>query len=231
MGGGGFLQWSRTIRGSTTSSSSLARGADPRVCLLPTASGHADRYVAKLYSWLRGRAEAARISRCSNGDIDDLRAFCSSKTSSTSAAATPRPLPRLARPRRRRGAAARLRSGRRAGRRLAGAVCWFVATASPTRRPRPRASRGRARRFLDGSMCPHYDGEAARRPTYHSPRRRRACRPGYAADDGCALHFVDGAFREARQLPPSPDPRAPIASNAAPDGAVVETPLATRYPG
>ena len=45
--------------------------------------------------------------------------------------------------------------------------------------------------FLPGSNCPHYDGEAARRPTYQR-LIREGMPAGIAADDGTALHFVSG---------------------------------------
>jgi hypothetical protein len=50
--------------------------------------------------------------------------------------------------------------------------------------------------ILAGSFCPHYDGEELRRPVY---RRLVAdgFAPGYAAEDGVALHFVGTALREA----------------------------------
>lgn len=46
--------------------------------------------------------------------------------------------------------------------------------------------------FLKGSCCPHYDGEAERRPSYHDLLSQNLIRPGYALDDGTAIHFVGG---------------------------------------
>jgi dipeptidase E len=42
--------------------------------------------------------------------------------------------------------------------------------------------------FIDATACPHYDGEAQRRPTYHR-LVGEGLQWGYAADDGAALHF------------------------------------------
>ena len=50
--------------------------------------------------------------------------------------------------------------------------------------------------FLPGSFCPHYDGEAERRPTFHRLLAEGRIAPGYAADDGAAFHFVDGALHQ-----------------------------------
>ncbi|MFE1218647.1 Type 1 glutamine amidotransferase-like domain-containing protein [Paenibacillus lactis] len=46
--------------------------------------------------------------------------------------------------------------------------------------------------LLAGSHCPHYDGESKRRPAYHDLILQGEVQPGYAADDGAALHFIDG---------------------------------------
>lgn len=44
--------------------------------------------------------------------------------------------------------------------------------------------------LLPGSACPHYDGEAHRRPTYHRLVGDGTLPAGFAADDSAAIHFV-----------------------------------------
>jgi peptidase E len=44
--------------------------------------------------------------------------------------------------------------------------------------------------FLKGSNCPHYDGEAQRRPSYHRLLSAGLISERYAADDGVGLHFI-----------------------------------------
>jgi dipeptidase E len=80
--------------------------------------------------------------------------------------------------------------------------------------------------FVAGSACPHYDGEAQRRPLYH--RLVAAGFPsGYAADDGAALHFdATGAFVEAVA---SREGARGYRVERRPDGAAVEQALPTRY--
>jgi dipeptidase E len=51
--------------------------------------------------------------------------------------------------------------------------------------------------FLPGSNCPHYDSEALRRPTYRRLVASGKIAEGYAADDGVALHFIDGRLARA----------------------------------
>lgn len=51
--------------------------------------------------------------------------------------------------------------------------------------------------FLPGSNCPHYDSEALRRPTYRRLVAGGRIAEGFAADDGVALHFIDGRLARA----------------------------------
>ncbi|WP_059170846.1 peptidase E [Bacillus sp. FJAT-27445] len=44
--------------------------------------------------------------------------------------------------------------------------------------------------FLKGSNCPHYDGEADRRPAYQSLVGSKRLLGGIAADDGVAIHYA-----------------------------------------
>jgi dipeptidase E len=70
----------------------------------------------------------------------------------------------------------------------AGSLCWFESGVSDSYAPELRPIRGLG--WLRGSHCPHYDGEAARRPAYHALVKSGELPAGYAADDGAALHFV-----------------------------------------
>lgn len=51
--------------------------------------------------------------------------------------------------------------------------------------------------FLPGSNCPHYDSEPLRRPTFRKLVARGKIMDGVAADDGAALHYVDGKLLRA----------------------------------
>ncbi len=70
----------------------------------------------------------------------------------------------------------------------AGSICWFEKglTDSIPGLLTPLRCLG----FLPGSNCPHYDGEAERRPSYHALIREGRLPTGYAGDDGVALHFI-----------------------------------------
>lgn len=72
----------------------------------------------------------------------------------------------------------------------AGAICWFDwgLTDSHSDTLGPLACLG----FVPGSCCPHYSGEPERKPTFERMVGAGEIAPGYAIDDGAALHLVDG---------------------------------------
>ncbi len=46
--------------------------------------------------------------------------------------------------------------------------------------------------LLEGSFCPHFDVEAERRPQFQEFVDTSQLPSGWGADNGAALHFVDG---------------------------------------
>lgn len=75
----------------------------------------------------------------------------------------------------------------------AGAICWFEEFLTDSVWPMG-ACPGLG--FVQGSACPHYDGEPERRPTYTRLVQEGAIMPGLALDDGAAAHFVDGELQQ-----------------------------------
>jgi dipeptidase E len=69
----------------------------------------------------------------------------------------------------------------------AGMICWFEAGVTDSFGPQLEGMRD-GLGFLPGSACPHYDGEAERRPMY-TRLVREGFPPGLAADDCVALRF------------------------------------------
>lgn len=51
--------------------------------------------------------------------------------------------------------------------------------------------------FLQGSCCPHYDSEPDRKPACIDLITNGQALPGFALDDGTAVHFVDGRLKQA----------------------------------
>ncbi len=71
----------------------------------------------------------------------------------------------------------------------AGSICWFeegVTDSIPG-----ELTKLDCLGFLEGSNCPHYDGEEVRRPSYHRLIESKEIKHGFAADDGVALHFIN----------------------------------------
>jgi dipeptidase E len=69
----------------------------------------------------------------------------------------------------------------------AGMICWFEAGVTDSFGPQLEGMRD-GLGFLAGSACPHYDGEAQRRPVYQR-LVAEGYPPGLAADDCVALCF------------------------------------------
>jgi peptidase E len=50
--------------------------------------------------------------------------------------------------------------------------------------------------LVEGSFCPHFDGEAERAPTYTDAVANGELPAGYGADDGAGVHYLDGVASE-----------------------------------
>jgi hypothetical protein len=82
--------------------------------------------------------------------------------------------------------------------------------------------------FVAGSACPHYEGEAQRRPLYHR-LVAKGFPAGYAADEGAALHF--DAAGSLVEVVASREAARGYRVERRPDGTAAEQPLPTRYLG
>jgi dipeptidase E len=107
----------------------------------------------------------------------------------------------------------------------AGAICWF-AQGHTDSIPGPLSALP-CLGFLDGSCSPHFDGEVARRPSFHGLIARGQMQSGYAADDGAALHFVGQHLHKV--VSSRPNAMAYWIEKEAAE--VVEKPLPTSYLG
>ena len=70
----------------------------------------------------------------------------------------------------------------------AGANCWFEASTTDSFGPTGPLDDGLG--LLAGSFCPHYDGEADRRPAYHR-LIAEGFPGGFAVDENTAVRFRD----------------------------------------
>lgn len=72
----------------------------------------------------------------------------------------------------------------------AGCICWFKQGSTDSWEDDLHALDCLG--FLKGSCCPHYSGEADRRPSYQKMIATKKIAPGVAIDDGAGVHYVNG---------------------------------------
>lgn len=77
----------------------------------------------------------------------------------------------------------------------AGSLCWFECGTTDSFNLQHLAPLHDGLGFLPGSHCPHYDGEAQRRPLYQQ-LIRDGFPAGYAADDDAAMHWIGRELAE-----------------------------------
>jgi peptidase E len=199
MGGGGFsmepenLALDRYVLAQ-------ARAANPIICFVPTASGDSDNYVRRFYDAFSTLACRPRCLSLYNLPTRDLRSYLGECDVIYVGGGNTRLLLLIWNEL---GLADLLRQALREGTILtgisAGANCWFEASVTDSMGSVQDVWDGRLAAlggvgFLGGSFCPHYDGEAHRRSEFHRLVKEGALPGGWAADDGCALHFVDRAL-------------------------------------
>lgn len=161
--------------------------AQPRVAFIPTASAEPDNYLVSFYtSFLKLGCKPSHLSFFKR--TPDLRNYLleqeiiyvgGGNTKSMLAVWREWEVPQL------------LREAWESGIVLAGvsagAICWFEQglTDSWADRLRPLDCLG----FLPGSCCPHYDGEAERRPSLHRLLAGGEIAAGIAIEDWTGVHF------------------------------------------
>lgn len=197
----------------------------PAVCFLPTASGDADGYVVKFYSAF-GKLPCRPTHLSLFRPPADLAAFILSQDAIYVGGGNTRSMLALWREWR---LDRILRKAWRQGVVLAGisagSICWFEQglTDSVPGKLTALPCLG----LLGGSNCPHYDGEARRRPAYQRMIKSGRMEAGLAADDGVALHFT--GKRLAHVV--SSRPRAAAYRVKKTAGGVAETTIAPKYLG
>jgi peptidase E len=232
MGGGGFSQEpdnpllddyvlgvAREVRGATR----------PRVCFVPTASGDDAHYVTSFYEAFAAKAEASHLRLFARtaaplGDSllgQDLIYVGGGNTANMLALWRTHGVDEILREAWRRGIVLAGIS--------AGSICWFEGGTTDSFGP-TLAPIHDGLGLLAGSNCPHYDGEAQRRPLFHDLVAKGppdGLPAGIAADDGAAIHFLGTEIVEV--VASRPDARAYRVE--ATDGTARETELPTRFLG
>src|SRR4051794_17417622 len=199
----------------------------PRVCFLATASGDADHYVVRFYRHFACRTHATHVSlfRRDHGAVqEDVEGHLLAQDVIYVGGGN---VVSLLGTWRAHGLDRVLAAAWAAGVVLcgpsAGSLCWF-AEALTAFHGAPRRVEGLG--LLPYSNCVHYDAEPARRVEFRRFIGDGMC-PGYAADDGAALHFQ--GTRLERVVTSRPGARAFRVEPAG--GEVLERALETTYLG
>jgi dipeptidase E len=190
LGGGGFSMEkdSSLLDDYVLSLTAVSR---PRICFLPTASGDADHYVVRFYRRFASACDASHVSlfrrdQGTGGVEDDLERHLLAQDLIYVGGGN---VVSMLGAWRAHGLDGVLRKAWREGVVLcgpsAGSLCWFREALSAFHGA-PRSVRGLG--LLPYSNCVHYDAEPARRLEYHR-FVGDGMRPGFAAEDGVALHF------------------------------------------
>jgi dipeptidase E len=202
LGGGGILreahlsEMDRYVFGLTGRS-------NPKVCFLPTAGGDNDSYVARFLSNAARAGVSAQVLNLFAREVADVAAFLGEQdvvfvgggnTANMLAVWRIHEVDKA------------LRSAYENGTIMtgvsAGMLCWFEAAITDSFLMDHADPLYDGLGWLAGSACPHFDGEAARRPRYHE-LVRAGFPGGYAADDYVGLHFVDESFTKAVTTSPT----------------------------
>jgi dipeptidase E len=189
LGGGGFSMEPENL--SLDRYILAASGASaPKVCFVGTASGDAQTYIDKFYAAFSTLACTPSHLSLFKLELGDWRERVFEQDVIYVGGGNTRALLVLWREW---GLDRVLRKAWESGVVLAGisagSICWFqqgLSDSVTAGEVLPLDCLG----FLAGSNSPHYDGEPQRRPAYQQFVMKGNLKPGYAADDGAALHFV-----------------------------------------
>ena len=174
----------------------------PKICFIPTASGDADNYIARFYQFFEKQECKPSHLSLFNPSTRDFETFLLEKDIIYVGGGNTRNLLILWRAW---GLDIILKKAYDKGVLLAGisagSICWFQEGVTDSfgdvLEPIPCLG------FLEGSNCPHYDGEVKRRPSYQEMVANKKITPGIATDDGVALHYVNNKLENIVSSRPS----------------------------
>ena len=211
---------------------SLSRRQPARVCFVPTASGDSPAFIAKFYRSFSGRCIPTDLTLFDPEPLPrhpwktaELPEFVAAQdifyvgggnTANLLALWRVHGLDRLLREAWMNGAVLAGLS--------AGMLCWFEGGVTDSFGGFEALRDGLG--FLEGTACPHYDGEPGRAPRYRQ-LIAEGFPAGYAAEDGAALHFVGRELKEAVTSRPT----AGVYRLRLDGGTVVEERIPTRFLG
>jgi peptidase E len=188
LGGGGFSMGNENLLLDEYIIKQTGK-QNPRVCFVGTASGDAEGYILKFYtSFLRLHCIPAHLALFDPA-TKDMEDFILSQDVIYVGGGNTRSMVALWKEWK---VDEYFRAAWENGTILtgisAGSLCWFEEGLSDFLPG--ELNKLNCLGFLAGSNCPHYDGEADRRPTYHRLMLSGEISAGVAAEDDVALHYI-----------------------------------------
>lgn len=168
----------------------LTGAARPKVCFITTAVGDAPEYAAMAYhAFISAGAVPSQLALFQMPNVPDIKAHLLDQDLvyvTGGNTANMLALWRL------HGVDTALRAAWAAGvvmaGQSAGSLCWHTGGTTDSFGP-DLVGLPDGLGILPYSHCPHYNGEEQRRPLYHRLVGEGALDPGYAVDEGAALHY------------------------------------------
>jgi dipeptidase E len=202
MGGGGFSMEESPLLDDYILG--LSRNPQPRICFVGTASGDSDNYLVRFYRrFNRADCKPTHLELFRRSVVDLVEFAQSQDIIYVGGGNTANMLAVWRLHGFDKALFQALETGTVLAGLSAGSICWFEFGVTDSYGPQLAPLTGLG--LLPGSNCPHYDGEAARRPTYHR-LIAEGMPAGLAADDGTALHYVGGQL--SRVVSSRPNARA-----------------------
>ncbi|MBM7632391.1 peptidase E [Geomicrobium sediminis] len=162
----------------------------PKICFLPTASGDAENYISRFYNFFNQHECRPNHLSLFEPPMRDIESFVMENDIIYVGGGNTKNLLAIWKDW---GMDKILRTAWLEGKVLAGisagSICWYEEGVTDSFGGKLESIRCLG--FIEGSNCPHYDGEKDRRPAYHDMVESRVISPGVATDDGVAIHYID----------------------------------------
>ncbi len=193
MGGGGFsMEPDNPLLDRYILKQAISK--QPKICFIPTASGDADGYITKFYTFFEKQICVPSHLSLFKPHVKDIEAFLLSQDILYVGGGNTKNLLVLWKEW---GLDQVMKKAWEQGIVLAGisagAICWFEEGVTDSFGDELHALDCLG--FLPGSSCPHFDGEDKRRSAYHDLIDSGHMQPGIALDDGAAVHYVDDSMK------------------------------------
>lgn len=189
LGGGGFLMESESNLLDTYILNASGKSM-PKICFIPTASGDSQVRVDQFYDHFRSDVCVPSHLSLFRGHTSDIESFLFDQDILYVGGGNTLNMILLWKAW---GVDKIIKSAYQEGVLLcgvsAGSICWFDEGLSDSVPQKLTKVEGLG--LIPGSNCPHFDGEAERRPVYKQLIKNGEMRYGIAVDDYCALHYIN----------------------------------------